>query len=124
MFGLSSLAVRIAVALVLALLLVGILWLNGCEKRRSLGAQHKLERAQTQALGNSARDAIGTAGAAAARERESEELTRSNQKEIRNATGAADPVHPGVNDAGLRALCRRAAYRDSERCRLRAAPPP
>jgi hypothetical protein len=112
-------AVAIVVAIVVAIALLGP---AACNRLRSQGVQHRLDEGQTAALANSAADAIATQGAAAVREQKSEELTRSNEKEIRNAEGANDAVNPAVRDAGLRSLCRRAAYRDSERCRMLAAP--
>lgn len=54
------------------------------------------------------------AGAAAAA-RESETLTRRNADDILAAPGADAHAGP-VADAGLRGLCRRAAYHDHPRC--------
>jgi hypothetical protein len=123
MFGLSR-GVTLGVA---AAILAPVLLIAGpaaCNKIRSMKAQAELQEEQSQALGNSARDAIATQGAAAARERESDQLTRSNEEEIRNAKGASEAVDPAVRDAGRRSLCRRAAYRDSDECRrLLGAPP-
>ncbi|HEY8593326.1 MAG TPA: hypothetical protein VIL42_10755 [Sphingomicrobium sp.] len=104
-------------ALVLLIATVG-LTVRSCDKRRSEAAQSRLERGQTGALANSAADAVGTVASSGEREAASETLTRTNEQEIRNAPGANDPVNPAARDAGLRSLCRRAAYRDSERCRL------
>ena len=114
---------RSAMITVAIILILIVLAMGAWQKYRSQAAQARVERGQTKALGESARDAIATQGAAGARERASEELTRTNEKEIRDAKGADDRVDPAVRDAGLRAQCRRAAYRDSERCRLLAAPP-
>lgn len=113
----------LATGLLILALLVTILIAGptACNKIRSMGAQGRLQQGQTEALSNSAGDAIAAQGAAAARERASEELTRTNEEEIRNAKGADAQVDPAVRDAGMRSLCRRAAYRDSERCRLLAA---
>lgn len=107
-----------------AILLIAIagFGLNQCQKRRSQAAQAKVERSQAEAASKSAADAIGTVRASGEAERASEELTRSNEKEIRNAEGANDPVNPAVRDAGLRSLCRRPAYRNNERCKLLNAP--
>lgn len=121
MFGLSTLATRIAVVAIFVICVLGFLQVQSCQRERTQAAQSRVERGQTEALSSSAKDAIAAQGAAAARERASEELTRTNEKEIRNAEGADAEVHPAVRDAGLRSLCRRAAYRDSERCRLLAA---
>lgn len=114
-----SAAITLAVVALFAILAYG-----GWQKYRSQAAQGRLERGQTEALGNSARDAIATQGTAAARETASNDLTRTNEEEIRNAQGADDRVNPAVRDAGHRSLCRRAAYRNSERCGLRPAPSP
>lgn len=117
MFGLSRALTLALVAGVLALVLI-LAGPAACNKIRSLRAQAELQQGQSEALGNSARDAIATQGEAHRREAESEALTKSNEKEIRDAPGADDAVNPAVRDAGLRSLCRRAAYRDSERCRM------
>lgn len=119
-----QLTVRIVAMIVGALLIIAVLifGLTECQKRRSQAAQARVERSQTEALSNSAADAIGAVAASGANQVASEGLTRSNEREIRNASGANDAVNPAVRDAGLRSLCRRAAYRDSERCRLLEAP--
>jgi hypothetical protein len=106
---------------IILLLIVGFA-LNQCQKRRSEAAQARVERGQAGAASESAKDAIGTVRASGEREKASEELTRSNEKEIRNAEGANDPVNSAVRDAGLRSLCRRPAYRNHERCKLLVAP--
>jgi hypothetical protein len=117
MFGLSR-GVTLGIAAAILALVLLIAGPPACNKMRSMAAQARLQEEQMDAQGNSARDAIATQGAASARERASEDLTRTNEEEIRNAQGASDPVNPAARDAGLRALCRRAAYRDSERCRM------
>lgn len=94
-----------------------------CNKIRSLTAQGKLDQAQSEAARNSSVDAIDTQGEVSERQTKGEDLTRSNEKEIRDAKGASDPVDPAVTDAGLRSLCRRAAYRNSEQCRVYASDP-
>ena len=115
---------RIAVLAVIGLaVLLTVLQVRSCITAKRDAAQLKVGKAQAKAFAASATDAIGTIGAVAERERAGEDLTRSNEKEIRNAEGASDPVPPAVHDAGLHALCRRKAYRDSEQCRVRAAPP-
>jgi flagellar biosynthesis/type III secretory pathway M-ring protein FliF/YscJ len=89
-----------------------------CDKRRDEAAQSRVERGQAGAASESARDAIGTVTQRGAEERASEELTRTNDKEIRNAEGAKERVGSGVDLAGRRSLCRRAAYRDDPKCRM------
>ncbi len=106
----------------IALVLVTGLLIKSCDKRRSAAAQARVERSQAEAASNSAADAIGTVVRSGEASAASEELTRSNEKEIRNADGANDKVKPGVRDAGLASLCRRPSYRDSERCKLLKPP--
>ena len=84
-------------------------------------AEIRLGKEQAGAATASGRDAVATTGAAAARERASDELSDSNKQEIEHAQGAEVAVGRAVHDAGIGGLCRRAAYRDSERCRLRRA---
>lgn len=110
---------RQTIMLGLIVLLVVIVIFAGpaaCQKIRSQGAQSRVERSQAEAASNSAADAIGTVAASGEATAASEELTRSNEKEIRDAQGADERVGAGVNAAGLRSLCRRAAYRDDPRC--------
>ena len=92
-----------------------------CKRASRIAAEQRVEREQRGAAADNARDAIASASAANERERKSDELTIRNQLEIRNAQGADMPVDPHAARAGLDGLCRRAAYRDSERCRLRGA---
>ena len=110
--------VIIAACVATVLLLVALGWL---QYSRSKATQARVDAAQTSAVVESAKDAIATQGAASGREQASEALTQKNSEEIRNAEGANVKAGAGVNDAGLRSLCRRSAYRDSERCRLLAA---
>jgi len=121
-YEIGAKAIAIVVA---ALVAAGVVWaaVHYWEKSRSLGAQSRMEHGQAQAASNSAADAIGTVARSGKRETASEDLTRSNEKEIRNAQGANDPVNPAVRDAGLRALCRRAAYRDDPKCRVQQPHP-
>ncbi len=94
-----------------------------CRKINNEAARARLAEASATAASRNGEDAVATVGAAARREQQSEQLTQSNEKEIRNAQGADMPVDPAVRDAGLGGLCRRPAYRDDERCRLRRAAP-
>ncbi len=96
-------------------------FMTQCQKSRNEDAQAKVDRSQADAFTNSAADAVNAQGAANAREAESDALTRSNERTIRDAQGSTDKVNPAVRDAGLDSLCRRPSYRDSERCRMRGA---
>lgn len=116
-------AKTIALVIAAVLLLVAtIATLTYCEKQRSRGAQSRVERSQGEAASNSAADAINTVSRSGESERASEDLTRSNEQEIRHADGANDPVNPASRDAGRRALCMRRAYRDDPQCKLLKPP--
>jgi len=116
----ASLAGRlILAALLLAVLLFGI---SQCRSARNAAQQVRVGESQTEAMAESAADAIGSAGALHARDLQSDDLTRESSYEIRNAPGADAPVDPGVRGAGLDSLCRRAAYRGSEQCLQRSPP--
>lgn len=122
---LARLRVPLPLVAALALLLV-LLMLGGpaaCARLRSQAAHSRLVEEQGAALARSARDAVAVQGRANRREQQSEALSRSNEEEIRNAKGADQAVDPHVRDAGLAGLCRRAAYRDGERCKLLGAAP-
>jgi hypothetical protein len=106
-------AVGAVVIVILALLL-----LSQCEKRRNEGAQAKVDSAQSDAASNSAGDAINTVSEAGQREAGSEELTRANERDIRAAEGADVRVNMDVHSTGLAALCKRDAYRNTERCKI------
>jgi hypothetical protein len=118
MLGLPKTAARIASAAILLILVFAMIQFRSCIYAKREAATLKVQGAQAEALGNSARDAIATQGAAARRERASEDLTATNEKEIRDAQGADQRVDPAVRDAGHRSLCRRVAYRHTERCRM------
>lgn len=120
MVGRYELAGRLVALVVGALVLIAAIGfgVSQCSKRRSEAAQSRVERSQADAASNSATDAIGTVSAAGTRETASEDLTRSNEREIRSADGAAERVKPGVDYAGRKALCSREAYRASEGCKI------
>lgn len=102
----------------IVIVVLAILFLSQCEKRRNEHAQARVDNAQSEAATNSAADAINTVSEAGQREAASEELGRTNEREIRAAPGASDRVNAGVNTAGLQALCKRQAYSNSERCKI------
>jgi len=119
-----SLPTRLIAMIVAALVFLGLIGfgVTQCQKRRSEAAQGRVERGQAGAAANSAADAIGTVARSGEAEAASETLTRTNEKEIRDAQGANDPVNPAVSAAGRNSLCRRAAYRDDPKCKLRQPP--
>lgn len=111
------------ISIVLALAVVGVFFqVRSCSADRQRAAEVSLHKGQQGALANSTADAVNTQGAANQRERASEDLSRTNEREIRDAEGANDSVNPAVRDAGLRALCRREANRHAERCRVFRTP--
>lgn len=117
--GAKLIAILALGAVALTLLIFGLAqW----RKAHTEAAERRVERAQGNAVVESAKDAIATQGAAQRRETASEALTAANEKEIRNAKGADAPVDPAARDAGLASLCRRPAYHSDERC-LRFTPP-
>lgn len=120
--GWSEKAARIiatgALFLFILLLIAAALALSRCSSNRAAKSQDRVNDAQGAAYSESANEAVAIAQGANNRERESEDLGRANEEEIRNAQGADAPVNPAARDAGLRSLCRRAAYRDSARCKL------
>lgn len=108
-----------AIGAVLLLLLA--LWAYNA-LTRDAKTEAKLGRNQAEAASEAGRGAVNTVATAGARETDGEELTRSNEKEIRNAEGADAQVHGAARDAGLNSLCRRAAYRSDPRCVSRVHP--
>jgi hypothetical protein len=116
--GKTILMISVAIALVVA----GALFVRSCDRRHSQAAQSRVDRSQGEAQRNSSADAINTVTNVGNNAAASEEMTRQNEKEIRNAPGANDPVNPGARDAGLRSLCRRPAYRGNPKCRVFESP--
>lgn len=118
-FG-KEIALRLIAMVVGGILLIATVsfGLYQCDKRRSEAAQARVDNAQAGAASNSAADAIGTVASSGEAEARSEDLTRQNNRDIRAAPGAGDRVNAGVNAAGLQAICRRDAYRNTERCKI------
>jgi len=103
-------------ALVLAMAIAGP---AACRKLHTDQARARLGEEQARAASKSGENAVAAVGAAAKREQQSDQMGEDHEKEIRGTAGADAPVAPAVRDVGLGSLCGRAAYRDSERCRLR-----
>jgi Na+/H+-translocating membrane pyrophosphatase len=112
----------IVTGLGLLLIVVAFLYLQSCSQNRQRAAQSKVDRGQSGAFQNSAADAVNTVGGVAANQMAGEDLTRRNEKEIRDAPGANDPINPALRDAAVRSLCRRTASRNDPRCRVQSAP--
>ena len=94
-----------------------------CNAIRGLTAQTKVDAAQHNALATSAGEAIATQGNVATNAAASEDLSRSNEQDIRHAKGADQAIDPAARDAGFASLCKRAAFRNNPANRLRCAPP-
>lgn len=114
---------KVIAGLVLVLIILGTLYYCSGQRARQQAAQSKVDRGQAGAARESGADALNTQGAVNQRDRTSEDLTRTNERNIRDAEGASDAVKPGARDAGLASLCRRAAYRNDPRCRVRQPDP-
>lgn len=117
-FG-KKIALEVIGIAVLALLLIVAIGfgVRSCDKRHSQAAQSRVERSQAEAASNSAADAINTVTGVGSNQAASEELGRTNERDIRAAQGAGERVGAGVNAAGQSALCKRAAYRDDPKCK-------
>lgn len=114
-YELSARLIGVVVGVII-LIVAAALFVRSCDKRRSMAAQSRVERSQAEAQSNSGADAIGTVQRSGEAAAASEELTRSNEQQIRAAPGANDKVNPAVRDAGIGALCRRKAYANDPRC--------
>lgn len=111
---------RAIAAAIMAVVFVAVLAfaVSQCSQRRDQAAQSRVDKGQAAAASESARDSISTISNVSENEAASEDLGRQNEKDIRNAEGASDPVNPAAHNAGLRALCRRKAYSNDPRCRM------
>lgn len=85
-------------------------------------AEASIETGRADAALASGGDAANTVDAAGDRESAIDDITQENADAIHAAEGADAPVNPHANTAGLRALCRRAAYRNLPRCLQLADP--
>ena len=109
---------KIIIAAVLAVLLLGLLYVRGCDGRRAIGDQQRIEKGQTGAVLESAQDSSNTQAAVATNDVATADLGRTNEKEIRNAQGSDVVVAPAAQHAGLHALCKRQAYLNRPECRV------
>jgi hypothetical protein len=116
-YAISARIIAMIIGVILLIVAVG-LFVKSCDNRRSRAAQARVERSQAEAQANSAADAVNTVAASGEAAAASEALTRSNEKDIRDAKGSNAAVDPAARDAGLRALCLRRAYRDDPKCRV------
>jgi hypothetical protein len=116
--NLTARAVFFIVGIVVMVLAI-VFAVHSCDVRRSKAAQSRVEASQAQAASNSAADAVNTVAASGAASAASEDLTRSNDRDIRAAQGSNQAVNPAARDAGISALCRRKSYANDPRCHPR-----
>lgn len=120
---LATITGKVIAALVLLVLVAVVFQVRSCTMARQQAAQSKVDRGQAGAARESAQEAIKTQGEVNKRGDASEDLTRTNEEEIRNAKGADQAVDPGVSAAGRNSLCRRAAYSNHPSCRVQQPDP-
>lgn len=105
-----------------ALFLLAVLGgVHSCRLAQTAKTEAKLATGQTGAAIANGKDAVATVGQTQAGEAATDSITRENESAIRQAPGADAPVDPGVDAAGRRSLCRRAANRGKPEC-LQFAP--
>ncbi|MGX7926443.1 hypothetical protein ACWPMX_07705 [Tsuneonella sp. HG094] len=107
----------LAWAIAAVVVVLGVLWLFGAlTNGERAKTEAKLGRNSAEAAIESGGDAVDTVGAQGGAERATDTITMENADAIRNAEGAAAPVARPARDAGLRSLCRRAAYHQRPEC--------
>lgn len=123
-FGVK-LGLKLLGAIVLGILILLLVTCGpaACNKIRSLQAQSRINEGQQGALRNSAADAINTQGTINQNALASEELSRTNAEEIRNAKGANATIDPELDAAIVRAFCRRRASAHDPKCRMQQPHP-
>lgn len=106
-----------ALAAVLLLILLTLGYCTVTKGQRSAAEAEKARSGQVVAEGGQAAavDALGASEKAADARAASDQLTGANRDEILSTPGA-DASLGGVHGAGLRSICRREAYRSTERC--------
>jgi hypothetical protein len=117
MFGLDKLANRIVALVGVVAAIATLFTLHECSVARTAKTETKLATGQAGAAMQSGQDAANTVGNRMAADADEDATTRSNGDLIRNAQGSDAPVAAPARDAGLTALCRRVAYRDTPRCK-------
>ena len=109
---------RVIIAVAVIVLVLFVFWASGCEGRRAIGDQKRIEKGQTGAVIESSRDALNTQAGVSANDVATGDLGRENEREIRNAQGADAPVGGDATAAGIRGLCKRPSYRNRPECRV------
>ena len=114
--------VRLLVALMVLALIAALVVQRSCRAARTASAVASLATGQAGAAIASGQDAAATIGNRMAHDADTDTITRENDDAIRTAHGADAPVDPAASAAGVRGLCRRAAYRGNPKCVQHAAP--
>ncbi|MES2043580.1 MAG: hypothetical protein V4475_06870 [Pseudomonadota bacterium] len=107
---------RILTALAVLALIVALVVQRSCSEARTAKSAASLAAGQAGAAIESGHDAADTIGNRMAGDAAGDAITRENDDAIRIAHGADAPVDPAASTAGLRSLCRRAAYRGDPQC--------
>ncbi len=101
--------------LLLTLLVLAVLGVRSCAQEPAAPIA-QVDSARDAALVGVAAEGNAITTNAMSNAAEIAATTKENEDAIRAAPGATTPVPAAANDAGLRALCMRAAYRDKPRC--------
>lgn len=109
-------AKAIAIA-VFILLIAAVLVVHSCRSAQTAHTETKLATGQAGAALQSGTDAANTVGNRMDADASTDRVTAENEATIRSADGASAPVAAPARDAGIAALCRRAAYKDTDRCK-------
>ena len=122
---------RIVVPVLLVALVIAAAFFGprACRRTPDQASVAQVDGARSAAVVDAAIDAAAGTAKAMTEASEIDAVTKENDRAIRSTPGADAPVPAAVNDAGMRALCVRASYRDKPRCvallgpRARAALP-
>ncbi len=112
----ATTAAKVITGLAIVAVLAALFALNQCRSASTAHTEAKLGTGQAGAAIASGHDAADTIGNRMTNDADTDAITRENADVIRNARGADAPVDPDAAAAGLRSLCRRAAYRRDPQC--------
>lgn len=104
------------VLLVALLIVAAIYGPRACRRAPDEATMTKVDNARTGAVVDAAIEAAAGTAKAMTEAADIDATTKENDRAIRSTPGADAPVPAAVNDAGMRALCVRASYRDQPRC--------
>lgn len=100
----------------LAAVAVGWFLITAPARNAAAAKAARAEAALADSRTRSAADAVEITARSGARDAAADRLTQETRDAIRNAPGADQRLDPALNAAGLRGLCRRAAYRGRPEC--------